>query len=413
MGKQRNPNGMGSFKKRKSDGRHEWHRTINKTNQYLSAKTSALLLEKVKEVVDLPIIKDKLTVDNWFEKWLSTYIKPLKKEATYNQYNDIYRTHISPAIGNRFMREIESIDIQCVIAKMAKYKKSIRKKNPETGKVEMIATNEGLSSWTMKHARKVMNGAFSKALKDKAIAVNPVVDIEIPVKQKKPAKTLTTNELSKLFKAMQYSRWVWSVKFALVTGVRRGELLALKWSDIDRKNKRITIDKSNSLTGMGDTKNAKIHYIPLSEKAIEYLDEQKNMLEREFNTNTEVIFPSDEGKMMPPNSYYTMLSRFAQNAGFKASPHCLRHTFVYFTKGVLSLEEIQAILGHSSKTQTLELYGNMIKDTVKETAVQIDSVFGDFEKKMKETEKEERIKSAKESAKKEGNLIDIKFGKAK
>jgi len=79
----------------------------------------------------------------------------------------------------------------------------------------------------------------------------------------------------------------------------------------------------------------------------------------------------------------------------------------------LSLEEIQAILGHSSKTQTLELYGNMIKDTAKETAVQIDSVFGDFEKKMKETEKEERIKSAKESVKKEGNLIDIKFGKAK
>ena len=382
MAKQRNPNGMGSYKKRKSDGRHEWHRTVNGEDQYLSAKTSSLLMEKVKEVADLPIVKGKMKVNGWFETWLENYIKPLKKDATYNQYNDIYRIHIKPIIGNRLMRDIKSIDIQSVITRMTKYKKKVRKKNPETGKIETIITDEGLSSWTMKHCRKIMSISFSKALKDKVIASNPVVDIEIPVKQAKPRKTLTVEELTAVFESMKNSRWIWSVRFDLVTGLRRGELLALKWSDIDETSKRITVDKSNSLSGVGDTKNAKIHYVPLSNKAIEYLEGQKAMLKKTFNQNKELVFPSDESKMMLPNSYYTMLARFAKNAGIKAGPHCLRHTFVYFTKGSLTLEEIQGILGHSSKTQTLEIYGDMIKDTAKETAKEIDAVFSgvSFEK---------------------------------
>lgn len=375
MIKQRNPNGMGSYKKRKSDGRYEWHRSVNGNDQYISAKTPTLLMEKVKEVADLPIVKGKMKVDKWCETWLENYIKPLKKDATYNQYNDIYRTHIKPVIGSRLIRDIKSYDIQSVITKMTKYKKKIRKKNPETGIVEVITTDDGLSSWTMKHCRKVMNISFTKALKDKVINSNPVIDIEIPIKQAKPRKTLTMEELTRVFEAMQNSRWIWSVRFDLVTGMRRGELLALKWSDIDEKNKRITIDKSNSLTGLGDTKNAKIHIVPLSDKAIEYLEGQKAMLKKTFNQNKELVFPSDESKMMLPNSYYTMLTRFAKKAGIKASPHCMRHTFVYFTKDTLSIEEIQSILGHSSRTQTLEIYGDMIKDKAVAMAKEIDGVF--------------------------------------
>ncbi len=408
--RKRNPNGVGNYRVLR-DGRHAWRKTEHGDTIEVSAKTPKELQEKVNEIANLPIIKSKFTVSEWFEKWLETYIKPLKKEATYNQYNDIYRTHIKPVIGKKRIREVESFDVQGVIAKMAQYKKKIRKKNKETGMVEEIVTDEGLSSCTMKHCRKIMNIAFAKAKQEKVIAVNPVEGIEIPVKQTKPRKTLTIEELAKVFNAMEHSRWIWSVKFDLVTGLRRGELLALKWSDIDKENMRITIDKSNSLTGLGDTKSAKAHYVPLSDKAVEYLEGQKAMLKKEFNTNEELVFPNDEGKMMLPNSYYTMLSRFAKKAGIKASPHCLRHTFVYFTKSILSLEEIQNVLGHSSKTQTLEIYGDMIKDTSKETAKQIDSVFSNFETEVKEIDREEKIKTAKEKIKKDGNIIEINFGK--
>jgi integrase len=384
MGKQRNPNGMGSYKKRKSDGRHEWHRTINGDDQYLSAKTSSLLQEKVKEIIDLPIIKEKVTVDEWFTKWLNTYIKPLKKEATYNQYSTLYKQYIKPVIGKRLLKDIKSNDIQLVISKMSNETRKVKRKNKETKEWIVIDTGEKLSTWTMKHTRKIMNGAFIKARKDKYIAESPVQDIEIPKRQAKPRKTLTVQEVAKLFDAMKNSRWIWSAKFMLVTGSRRGELLALNWTDIDFFNNRITVDESNSSTGIGDTKSSKVHYIPLSKKANEFLEGQIFMLKKEgnpvvsdddFKNSSGLIFPNRHGDMLKPGSYYTLLSRFAAKVGIKASPHCLRHTFVYLARETMSIKDIQYILGHDESTTTLDIYGDILSDSTKKVADQIDDIF--------------------------------------
>jgi len=361
MGKQRGPNGNGNYRKLK-DGRVAWRQTIDGEARELSAKTMKELQEKVKKIADLPIIKEKYKVEDWFEKWLEIYIKPLKKQATYDQYEGIYRVHIKPIIGKRKMSTIKTYDIQKVIA---------------------VMNEKSLSSKTMTHAKNIMNGALKRAESEKVIAKNPVIDIEIPAKQAKPRKTLTIEELSKLFKSMKHSRWIWSVKFLLVTGLRRGELLALKWTDIDFVNKRITIDKSDSITGLGDTKNSKIHYVPLSSFAVEYLEGQKLMLENEFNPilyneelkKTMLIFPNEHGEMLRPDSYYTLIRRFGIKASIKVYPHCFRHTFVYLTRGNLSLKDLQNILGHSESTSTLDIYGNMLNDSTANNIEQIDNVF--------------------------------------
>jgi integrase len=199
----------------------------------------------------------------------------------------------------------------------------------------------------------------------------------------------------------------------LVTGLRRGELLALKWSDIDFNTKRITIDKSNSTTGLGDTKSSKAHFVPLSDKAILFLEEQKKQLKKENNPillrddlkKSDLVFPSDEGVMIRPDSYFTMLSRYAQKAGIKASPHCLRHSFVFYTRGKLSLKDLQNTLGHDESTTTLDIYGDILNDSAFEAAEQIDNAFDALEKEV------EKINDKKH--KKEGNLIQVDFGKAK
>lgn len=361
MSKQRNPNGLGNYKI-KSDGRYEWRQTIDGQTRYLSAKSMKELQAKVKKVADLPVIREKYKVNDWFEKWLETYIKPLKKPATYDQYSRMYYNHIKPVIGNRKLSSLKSYDIQLVIAKM----------------------NEiNLATKTMKHAKNVMSLALLKAENEKLISKSPVIDIEIPIKQSKPRKTLTIEELTKLFKVMEHSRWIWSVKFLLVTGLRRGELLALKWSDIDWENKRIKIDKSDNVTGLGDTKSSKIHYIPLSGNVVNYLDGQKQMLQSEFNPcfikddlkKDPLIFPNEIGTMIRPDSYYTLIRRFSLKAGIKASPHCFRHTFVYLTRGNLCLKDLQNILGHSESTTTLDIYGDILNDTMDKNIEQINSVF--------------------------------------
>lgn len=387
MSKQRSPNGNGSYKKR-SDGRCVWRQTVDGETRELTANTMKELQEKVKKIADLPIIKDKQKVFDWIEKWLEIYIKPLKKTATYNQYESVYRIHVKPVIGNRKLSGIKQYDIQHVIAEMNK---------------------KSMSTKTMKHAKTVMSCAFAKAYKEKLIAVNPVVEIEIPIIQTKGRKTLTIQELVTIFKEMKYSRWIWSIHFMLVTALRRGELLALKWTDIDFINKQITVSKSNSVTGLGDTKPANIHHVPLSDNAIKYLNEQKKMLVNEFNPSLHnedlkkeyFVFPAQHGHMVSPNTFYHMLVGFAKRGGVYATPHCLRHTFVNLSKDTLSLKELQNALGHDESTTTLDIYGDILNASSIKAADKIDEIFNAIDLEVKEIQK------------KEGKVVDFRKSGAK
>jgi len=400
MAKQRIPKGLGNYRKLK-DGRVAWRQTIDGQTREISAKSIKDLKLKVRDIADTPIIKEKMSVENWFDRWLEVYVEPLRKESTYNHYKGIYNTHIKPVIGKLKLVNVKTYDIQSVISKMNKKEKSTK---------------------TMTHAKSIMDIAFKKAVKEKLLGTNPVIDIEIPEKQPRPRKTLTVEELSILFTALAHSRWIWSVKFDLVTGLRRGELLPLLWTDIDWEGSRVCISKSLGVTGLGDTKSSKIRYSPLSEKAIEYLHGQMAMLKKELNLavlkndgrlksdkeilkSSSLIFPGEHGHTIRADSYYTMLSRFAKRAGINASPHCLRHTFVYYMRSDLTLKELQAILGHAQSTTTLDIYGDMIYDAAVKNAAQINAVFSDLETTI--IEKQETRAREKELEKKQNNVVHL------
>lgn len=377
MPKQKNPNGMGCYDKLK-DGRVRWRQMVDGKTRTITAKSMPELKEKVKKVADLPIIKNKIKVSEWFEKWLEIYIKPLKKQATYYQYKILYEQHIFPIIGNRLITSVKQYDIQQIIAKM---------------------NEKGLSTWTMKHVRKILHIAFDRAFKDKLIPENPVVDIEIPKKQAKPRKTITASELKILFENLKNTRWYWAFRFMLVTGLRRGELLALRWSDIDYENKRIVVDESNSASGLGDTKNSKVHYVPLSERAIYYLAKQKEMLQHEFNPilynpelqKLDLIFPSENGTLMKSDSLNSVLDRINRKTGLHITPHMFRHTFVYMSKGHMTLSELQEALGHDESTTTLDIYGTMLSDTEK-VANKIDEAFAALDEEINKIETKHQAK---------------------
>jgi integrase len=373
----RNPNGVGCYYR--VNDLFCWKYVRDGKPVYRSSKTEKGLQEKVRKVLNTGVSNDKTRVKDYFENWLENIIKPLKKDATYQQYYYMYHGHIKPVLGGYLMRSITTSDIQKVIIEMNK---------------------KGMATKTMKHAKTVMNQAFTRAHKvDKIIPENPVHDIQIPIKQPKQKKILSIEELGIYFKSLMRSRWIWSAKFDLVTGVRRGELLALKWTDIDWDNNRIVIDESNSSTGLGDTKSAKVHYVPLSNIAKSILINQMDMLKREMNPiflnedNTFrhdlkgtdlLVFPTEKGTMIKPNTYYHTIKRFAEKAGLDVHPHMFRHTWVYNMRKKLSLKEIQEALGHDETTTTLDIYGAMINDTIDSTASQIDEVFSSIEVKIEE-----------------------------
>jgi integrase len=397
MAKQRNPKGLGSYYKK--DDLFCWKYVRDGKPIYRSSKTEKGLQEKVRKILSTGIANDKTKVKDYFETWLENDIRPLKKQATYEQYSYMYHQHIKPVIGDFKMTSIRQSDIQKVIATM---NQKVYERKDKNGKV--ISTKVGTATKTMKHAKTVMNIAFTKAFRiDKIIPENPVHDIQIPHKQAKPRKTLTIEELILYFKSLNRSRWIWSAKFDLVTGVRRGELLALKWTDIDWENNRIVIDESNSSTGLGDTKPAKVHYVPLSNIAKSILINQMDMLKSEMNPITInddntfkrdlkgtdlLVFPTIYGTMIKPNTYYHTIKRFGESSGLNVHPHMFRHTWVYNMRKKLSLKELQEALGHDESTTTLDIYGAMINDTIDSTASQIDEVFSSIEAKIEEARAE-------------------------
>jgi integrase len=313
----------------------------------------------------------------------------------------MWEQHIEPVIGKRFMHSIKSTDIQYVIAK---------------------AHEHGKASKTMKHIRTVMSCGFRQAVADGIIGKSPLQPgtIQIPEKQKKPLKVLTPKELELLMGALGKSRWLPSVKFILATGTRRGEMLALKWDDIDFDNKRITIKNSLDRHGVDkDTKAAKEHYIPISKRALNALNDQKFMLMKEGNTvisrinkksknetlridveeeSNKVeepawVFPNRLGEALHPASYYTTIARAAESVNIKASPHMLRHTFVYYARSSLSLKDLQNVLGHESTTTTLDIYGDMINDQTEEMASVIDTAFERLDQAIVKINEEDKKKN--------------------
>ena len=371
--KSRNPKGLGSYYKK--EGLFCWRYTVDGQTVYRSAKTQAMLQDKVREVIGLPVTKDKSTVAEWFERWLEVYVKPLRKKATYDQH--FYMTkHILPVMGSKKLSHVRPFDVQAVISSMAK---------------------KGLATKTMKHALNTMKVAFDKAVFERLLARSPVEGIEIPKRQTEAKKVLNIEEIQSLYAAMAASRWLHSVRFGLTTGLRRGELLALRWSDIDWTGRRIQVERSNSKgSGVGDTKGAKVHHAPLSRVAADTLTRQAELLLEEHNPVTyrgdnsrltveqlqasdALVFPSERGDEIQPDTYYHTVKRFAAKAGIDAHPHCFRHTFVYRLRHKLSLKELQNALGHDESTTTLDIYGDMLDDTADKVADAIDAAYAEVE----------------------------------
>lgn len=357
MRKTRNTNGMGNVYYNQKTERYEYRKMVDGDLRFASAKTQKELNEKIKTLTDAPMSKEKIKVHDWADKWLSVYVKPMRKASTHKQYEDTIRCYIKPNIKNTLLRSVRPFDAQNIIARMHE---------------------QGLSASTMKQARKVLNLMFDKAVKEKLIAENPVKDIEIPDVQQKARKTLKPDEIQTIFDYMQGKRWYWPLRFLLVTGLRRGELLALKWSDIDETNKAITISDNLTAHGIGSTKSNEVHYVPLSDAAMHCLKKFKEQLKKENNVThwqaTGIIFVSQNGTPMLPNSFYNVFRKIRQKTGVQVSPHSMRHTFVYYSKHKLSLSEIKDALGHDETTSTLDIYGTLLANT-KEVAAKLDEAF--------------------------------------
>lgn len=322
-----------------------WRGSISTASrrQYVHGDTKRIVAAKLKAI---KLERDSgYTVRKAAGEWVKEHVSTCRFE-TRSQYDQMLRLHILPIIGDKRIEDVRPRDIQQVINTMTQ------------------------GPATKHHAHKVAYAMFRWMVRNRMIEHSPVDGIRLPVIGPGTRKSLSSDEIVRLLEAMKDSRWKYSVQLILMTGLRRGELLALKWEDIGTS---INICRTRSSDGSeGPPKSNAGNRSILIGKAVQgVLDAQAEMLVIE-GIKSPYVFPTEKGKPMTPSTYHHTLDWFAKKAGIKVSVHELRHTFVSLSAKGMDLKALQAILGHSKATVTLDIYRHMIEGDERHAADLVD-----------------------------------------
>ena len=232
MAKTRRGNGEGTITKRK-DGRWQAGVTLlNGKRKFVYAKTregvGRKLIALQKTVQDgLPITSDQLTVGGFAATWLET-VKPTLSASTYRRYEGVLRVNVIPVIGKIRMSKLQPADLQNLYS-------------------SCLAS--GLSPRTVRHVHTVIHTMLAKAARWDAVARNIAALVSPPKVPYREMITLSAEEANALLSAARGARLeaIWTV--AIMTGLRSGELLALRWKDIDLT--AAYLDVTGTLTRQG------------------------------------------------------------------------------------------------------------------------------------------------------------------
>ena len=375
----RRANGEGNIRKRK-DGRWEGRYTIGRDPKTGKAviknvlgRTQAEVKEKLKRAIDenrgLDVIKSgEYTVGKWLDLWYESYAKVKMRPSSYLTYRGYIDNHIKPYIGNISLSKLTTLDLQTL------YKKLLAE-----GRVERIEAQKqpkGLSAKTVRNIHQIISSALKLAVEQRLIAHNPADGCALPKAERKEMQTLPVEQLTSFLREAKDSGVFALYYIDLTTGLRRGELLGLKWSDIDLEKGDLRVQRQigridGKIIEMPlKTKNA-YRTLPLSADAISVL-----MQQRRKTGNSEWVFPSPTGGPMSPDSVLHMLHRVLKRAGLpKVRFHDLRHTFATMAlQNGVDVKTVSSVLGHYSAGFTLDTYAHVTTDAQLKAAQTMGSI---------------------------------------
>ena len=295
-----------------------------------------------------------MMVDAWFEYWISIKEKTVRPNTVRN-YRERYHRNISKVIGKMLLIDVKPIHCQKIFSDMA---------------------DEGYKTTTIYQTRIALYNMLDFVKENDVIINNPCKksvksDMGQPSDKK---EALTIDVQRKFLEAARDQSYENQYRFVLQTGLRTGELVGLKWDDIDFKNKTLTISRTMEYRykvgewRIGPPKSGSgYRTVPLTDEAIRILKAQK-----EKNSKIKVIpmewadqvFLCRKGEPVKNSTYDTALFKICDKVGIKRfSMHVLRHTFATrcIEAGMMP-KTLQKILGHSNIGITMNLYVHITED---------------------------------------------------
>ena len=379
-------NGDGTVRLRK-DGRWDGRIVIDyddngypKTKNVL-AKTKNECLEKLQALKEIcggstsAKMHPEMPFGDWLAYWYENHSKPKLRPTTQANYESRIRLHIVPEIGKIPLNKLTQNDLQQFYARLKK-----------TGRTRFTEQHgEGLSDRMVRMCHAVCRTALEKAMQDGLIRTNPAIGCKLPPKKAREMQVLDREELQRLLIQAEAEGYYELFLLDLATGLRRGELMALQWDDLDFKtgvlnvNKQIYDVKGELQLSTPKTKTS-IRKLALPPAVVSVLKEYR------ATVNSRWMFPSPvkEDCPMTPCAIRKRLQKILEHAECKhVRFHDLRHTFATLSlQNGIDVKTLSAMLGHVSAATTLDIYTHITDDMRHSAAANIDRGIGKAEPKQ-------------------------------
>lgn len=315
---------------------------------------------------------NKLVVGEYLEQWLKNYAKSSVSGKTFERYADIVRSHLIPAFGSIPLLKLQPLHIQ------GYYTKAL-----ESGRRNGLG---GLSAQTVLHHHRVLREALNRAIKWRLLIRNPADAVEPPKPEHKDMRALTETETAKLLERARSSKAYMPVLIAVTTGMRRGELLALRWKDVDLNNAGLSVRQSLEQTKEGlrfkqpkTTKGRRTIALPsLLVDALRVHKAEQAKVRLMMGPGYQdhgLVYANPDGTPYPPDSLTaTFRSMVRKTALVGVRFHDLRHTHAtqLLLQGVHP-KIVSERLGHATVSITLDLYSHVLPGMQEDAALKVDA----------------------------------------
>jgi integrase len=276
----------------------------------------------------------------------------LYKPSAIRSYEAALRYYIVPRVGRTRLADVQHRDVQRIAD-------------------DLLA--EGRDPSTIRNALMPLRVIFRRAVEDGDLAVNPGTHLRLPAVRGRRERIASPDEAQRLLAALpEHDRPIWAT--ALYAGLRRGELMALRWEDVDLAAAVIRVERAYDDKGRVEIEpksRAGRRTVPIVGALRDVLTEHKARQRRGHG----IVFGSSEGTPFQPSSVWRRARAAWKRTGLEPiGLHEARHTFasVLIASGV-NAKAITAYMGHASVETTFDLYGKRMPGSEAEAAALVDS----------------------------------------
>jgi len=342
-----------------------------KTRKEVQDKIREALNQKDRGLLSEP---SRMTLGEWLKTWLEDYKKQELKISTWESYKSLIEDHMVPELGYIKLNKLKTNDIQ-------RFYNSKLENGRKDGK-------GGLSARTVRYIHTVLSAALDQAVKEGYILVNPAAATTQPRHVKKEITPLSTDQVKQFLQDIK-DDWLYPVFItALGTGLRRGELLGLKWDVVDLetgaaliKRELVQVKGKVRLEEYTKTKGS-TRTIALPDMVIRELkklrgkQKQDRLLLGPAYQDNDYVFCWPDGSYIRPDYVYNRLKTLLNEHGLPSIRfHDLRHTFATM---LLEAGEhpkvVSEMLGHSSITITLDIYSHVLPSMKEKAAAKLNDI---------------------------------------